>query len=434
MSERAEVEYVGLTEPAFELPPTEAVIKEVTESLRPLREDEAYRQRFYGEMGVVRTELTEGERLHGQQVLYKDERLQPSGSYKSRGASHAVLQLPAERYVTNSTGNHGTSLGIAAARAGAVAVVEGTKKMSSTKVDLVEGTGATLNKVHTTFRDAELAAEAAAREPGTVLVAPFGCPEVVAGQCTLGDELVEDLIANGLADREVVIPVSVAGGGHITGVALPVWEAKQAGRLGPNVHVVAVQPEGTDTMNRALRKVQAGQDPTDLYAYDTQDRDCDALVIGEASLSPLTMAVISNPDFVSGFYAVGKADLGRAMLSLEAELGGNVEPAAALGRAFADKYAAALAESGDQATFVLPVSGGNKSPETHEKYMTAVRQDDFQRLSRAYLHRAGSALDEAIELAGRPDQDAKAIREFAFAALSGFTARHRTGLVEPEHT
>lgn len=433
MSERAGVEYTNPEGPAFELPPAEAVCKEILESVAPLRDDEAYRQRFYGEMGVVRTESTEGESLHGQRVFYKDERLQPSGSYKSRGASHAVLQLPAKRYVTNSTGNHGTSLGIAAARVGADAIVIGTESMSATKEALVTGTGADLHKV-TTFRDAELGATAVGEEEGAVYISPFGCPEVVAGQCTLGDELVADLIASGLSHNTVIIPVSVAGGGHITGVALPVWEAKQAGRLGPNVHVIAVQPKGTDTMNRALNKIRDGKDPEGLYAYDIQDRSCDALVIGEASLSPLTMAIVSDPEFVSGFYVVDKADVGRSMVALEAELGGTIEPAAALGRAFAEKYAADLAQSGEQAVFVMPISGGNKSAETDKGYAAAVAQDDFRQLSNVYLHRTGSALDEALELASRPknsNTDPNAVREFACAALSGFTAQYRTGPVKP---
>lgn len=417
---------------AFELPPTSVVCKEILESVRPLREDEAYRRRFYEDMGVVRTELTAGEALHGHTLYYKDERQQPSGSYKSRGASHAVLQNPAQRYVTNSTGNHGTSLGIAAARAGAEAVVEGTKNMSTAKVGRVEATGATLCNVHPNFRSAELAAINTARQPDTALIPPFGSPDVIAGQCTFGYELVEDLIARGIADKTVIIPVSVAGGGHITGVALPVWEAKQSGRLGPNVHVVAVQPEGTDTMNRALQKLRTGQPPVGLYDHDTQDRDCDALVIGEASLSPQTMAIVNDPEFVRGMYIVPKLDVSYAMDSLEAELGGSVEPAAALGRAFAEHYAAAWSASDKEVTFVLPISGGNKSPETAAAYRKVEReaaQAAFRSLSENYLRRTISVADE-VTASRSPRHQPGAVRAVASYALSGATSGFRTGLTE----
>ena len=413
----------------FELPASDVVCKEILESLRPLRDDKRYRECFYGEMGVVRTELAEGQAIAGQRVLYKDERQQLSGSYKSRGASHAILQSPAERYVTNSTGNHGRSVGIAAARVGSVAEVEGTKSMSPVKVAGIASTGAVLRQ-HADFRQAELAAETAGEEDGAVWIPPFGSADVLAGQCTLGDELVEDLITRGLANETVVIPVSVAGGGHITGVALPVWEAKQAGRLGPNVQVVAVQPKGGDTMNRALAKVNAGLTPANLYAYDTQNKYCDALAIGEESLNPATMAIVNDSELVAGFYTLEEAEIGRSMAELDAELGGTVEPASALGHAFAKKYAETLSAAGESAVFLLPISGGNRSEATSHHYQAAVARDDFRHQSHNYAMRSMSPFEE---IAGfdRSEFDDKAIRDFACAALSGFTARYRSPLVTP---
>lgn len=419
---------------SFTLPSTELAYKEVADALHPLRYDSDYREQFYGAMTVVRTELTEGDPLNGCAVFYKDERRQPSGSYKSRGASHAILQSPAKTYVTYSTGNHARSVGFAAAKVGASAVVEGTKSMGSTKVAGVLATGAELHNVHDDFPSAEVAARQAAEREDTVLIPPFGHPEVVAGQCTLGDELVEDLVDRGLAHETVIIPVSIAGGGHIAGVAIPVWEAKQAGRLGPNVVVVGVQPEGTDTMNRALSKLNADQEPVGLYAGDEQDKDCDALVIGEANLSPHTMTIVNDPAFVSGIFLVSKLEIARAMDALEQELGGDIEPAAALGRAFAEKYTQSMAAASDQlTTFVMPVSGGNVSPEVRATYRAVERQatrDAFIKLSNSYLARTVSGVVEALK-APQPTNEPKRVGSYA---LSGATAGYRTGLVEPERS
>jgi threonine dehydratase len=373
-------------------PRSEEYALDVLQRAEPLYGDTPHSKELYGDMGVVRTGLERGKELFGHEVYYKDERQQLSGSYKSGGASWAAMQTnPMATLVTYSTGNHGTSLGIAGARRGQQVVVEGTASMSSAKGELVRGTGADVNAVHTSFKLAEDAARERAEQPGHVLVEPFGNPDVVAGQCRLGIELVQDLLERGLAHQTVVIPVSVAGGGQIAGFALPVWKAKQEGILGPDIRIVAVQPEGTDTLRRAVEKVRSGQAPCDLYNGGRPDPRCDALVIGEENLNADTLAVVADTQLVQGFYTVSPADIGRAMTELEAEAGGVVEPAAALPYAFAKAYGQQfpgyMDDANEPVTFVLPISGGNKSPETAEAYRLAVAQDDNRLRSEAHLSR-----------------------------------------------
>jgi len=417
---------------SFDVMPSHLAHKLIEDAELPLREDGAHKEAFYGAMGVVRTELSEGAAVQGRRVLYKDERVQPSNSYKSRGASMAVLSQDSRgTAVTWSTGNHGFSVVLAAERAGcAGVVVEATATMSAAKLALYDGHAAQVHNVHRDFAAAEQTALQTAAQPDHFAVPPFGSPEVVAGQCTLGEELVQDLIERGLADKHVVVPVAVAGGGQIAGFALPIKRAKDEGRLGPNVQVVAVQPEGTDTMNRALKKLDAGEVPTGLYQYDTQDRACDALVIGEQNLSPLTMSLVGDPEYVSTVVTVSQAAIGRAMVALESELGGTVEPAAALPRAFADTIAGHQ-DTDEQVVFVLPVSGGNCSQATADHYASVVARDDFRNMSDAYAARSESVYQEIARHLRHANSDSKAPREVAYAALSGLTARYRTGLVTP---
>lgn len=371
---------------------SEVFATDVLRRAEPLRYDSPLRQELHGDLKVVDTGLDRAPALRGYEVYIKDERQQPSGSYKSSGASWKAMQTrPSDTLVTYSTGNNGAGLSIAGSLRGQRVVVEGTENMSPAKVQLLEGAGAQVHAVHPNFQAAEAAARLRAEQAGHVLAQPFGDPDVVAGQCRIGYELVRDIVQRGLARQSVVIPVPVAGGGLISGIAIPIWQAKQEGRLGEGVRVVAVQPEGTDTMHRALLRQRAGLPVKDLYDGGRPDPDCDALAITEANLNANTMAIAADEQFVTGFHVVSKPDLGRAMVALEARIGGLVEPAAALPFAFANAYGVQFpgyAEDGNEpVTFILPVSGGNKSLATSEKYRLAVAHDDNRLRSEAHLHR-----------------------------------------------
>jgi threonine dehydratase len=443
----------------LELMPSSTARKDIEASEWPLRYDEECRAVFYGEMGVVRTELKSGAMVNGHEVLYKDERAQRSGSYKTRGATHAVAGHENETPVTYSTGNHAYSVALAAKKAGCnSAHIEGTQGMSSFKVDLIKPTQATLNRESTTLTEAQRAATKIAEQPGYFLVPPFGAPEVVAGQCTLGEELVGDLIAMGLSDKRVIVPVSVAGGGQLVGFALPIRRAKEEGRLGQNVHVVGVQPEGSDTLRRAMQKLQAGQVPVDLYQGETQDVKCDALVVGEENLNSLTASIIDDPDYVAGLVTVTDLQIARAMDSLETELGGSIEPAAALPRAFMDAYTSLGSDlvgvEEERPLYVLPVSGGNKSPQTSAVYRKIEReatQAEFKKYSDGYARRsngesgmaevhairaASLSLEAAVRLGDQAPRDDDTtrllIRKVASRALSGMTAEYRNCTLDPD--
>jgi len=175
---------------------------------------------------VRRTPLVRSDALGartGGEVHLKLETLQETGAFKLRGATNRILALgPAERargVVAVSTGNHARAVGHAARAQGVPAVVCMSSLVPQNKVAAVRATGA---EVHIAGRNqdaAEEVARALAAERGLTYVSPFDDPFVIAGQGTLGLELLEDLPALDC----VLVPLS--GGGLIGGIALALKSA-----------------------------------------------------------------------------------------------------------------------------------------------------------------------------------------------------------------
>ncbi|MEU6204272.1 threonine/serine dehydratase [Micromonospora musae] len=166
------------------------------------------------------------------QVWLKPESLQPVGSFKLRGATHAVTRLDpvvrARGVVTHSSGNHGQALAYAARSAGAPCTVVVPEGAPLVKVDRIRAYGAEVVLVPPARRLVE--AERIVAETGGALVPPFDDPHVIAGQGTVGLEIVEDL-----PDVDVVL-VPVGGGGLASGVATAVKA------LHPSAAVIGVEP------------------------------------------------------------------------------------------------------------------------------------------------------------------------------------------------
>lgn len=165
----------------------------------------------------------------GVPVDLKLDMLQDSGAFKLRGATNFLLSLPKERLergvVAVSTGNHGRAVALAASRLGVRAVVCMSRLVPANKVRAIEALGA---EARITGRSQDEAQEEALRlveEEGLAFAAPFDDLAVIAGQGTLGLELLED--APDLA--AVLVPLS--GGGLFAGVALAIKAARPEARL-----------------------------------------------------------------------------------------------------------------------------------------------------------------------------------------------------------
>jgi len=157
-------------------------------------------------------------RLTGVPVWLKLESQQTTGSFKLRGASHAVARLPAAQkrlgVVTASTGNHGRALAFAAAQQGVRAIVCLSQLVPENKVQAIRELGAEVVIVGHSQDDAQVEAERIEREQGATFIPAFDHPHIIAGQGTLGLEILEQCpdVA------EVLVPLS--GGGLLAGVAL----------------------------------------------------------------------------------------------------------------------------------------------------------------------------------------------------------------------
>lgn len=181
----------------------------------------------------------------GVDVYLKLECWQRTRSFKMRGAANAIRSLPAEAarrgVVAASAGNHGQSVALAASAAGIPCTIFVPSDAPVTKKARIRSARAQLDEESATYDDAERAAAAHAARQGAFLVHAFSDPVVVAGQATVGLEILEDLPDV----REVLVPVG--GGGLAGGVGRVLRAAGSGARL------IGVQSTRTVAMYEALR-------------------------------------------------------------------------------------------------------------------------------------------------------------------------------------
>ena len=170
--------------------------------------------------------------LTGARVVLKAENLQRTGSFKIRGASAKLAALGEEAQggvVVASAGNHAQAAALAARSAGVPCEVYMPAEASVSKAEATIGYGASVHLEGDSLDDCVLLAEARARETGLHFIHPFDDPAIVAGQGTLGLELIEDV------DDLAMVIVPLGGGGLASGIACAI------DALAPQVRVVAVQ-------------------------------------------------------------------------------------------------------------------------------------------------------------------------------------------------
>jgi threonine dehydratase len=170
--------------------------------------------------------------LTGSRIVLKAENLQPTGSFKIRGASAKLAALgsgAAPGIVVASAGNHAQAAALAARSAGVRCEVYMPAEASVSKAEATMGYGASVHLEGDSLDDCVVLAEERARETGLHFVHPFDDPAIVAGQGTLGLELIE------VVDDLAMVIVPLGGGGLVSGIACAV------DALAPQVQVGAVQ-------------------------------------------------------------------------------------------------------------------------------------------------------------------------------------------------
>ncbi len=281
------------------------------------------------------------EGVLGAPVHLKCENLQRTGSFKIRGAYVRIAGLSAEErargVVAASAGNHAQGVALAAALLGASATVFMPRGATIPKEQATRAYGATVRYEGTNVDEALVAALAFADETGAVFIHPFDHPDIIAGQGTVGLELVEQV-----PDLASVL-VPCGGGGLLAGVATAVKG------LRPDVRVIGVQAEGAACYPPSLA---VGQ-PQTLASMRTM---ADGIAIGRPGEVPF--AAVS--ELVDEMVTVGEESLSRALLLLAERAKQVVEPGGAAA-------VAALLDHPDGVDLfpgpaVAVLSGGNIDP------------------------------------------------------------------------
>ncbi|HEY7212990.1 MAG TPA: threonine/serine dehydratase [Thermoanaerobaculia bacterium] len=181
----------------------------------------------------------------GSRLTLKLENLQVTGSFKARGAVNTVLALPPEQaargLMTASGGNHGLGVAFAGRLAGVPVTIYIPANVPAAKAAKLERWGARLIREGEVWDDANAAALEAARREGAAYVHPFADPAVIAGQGTVGLEILEDAPETDLA------LVAIGGGGLISRVAIALKGVR------PEIRVLGVEPVGAPTLHASLR-------------------------------------------------------------------------------------------------------------------------------------------------------------------------------------
>ena len=181
----------------------------------------------------------------GAPVFLKLESLQETGSFKIRGAANKLLSLSADErgrgVITVSSGNHGRAVSYVARQLGVNAVVCVSERVPGNKVEAIQRLGAEVVVYGQSYDEAEAHAFRMQEERGLTWVHPFDDPFVIAGQGTIGLELLQDLPG---VDT-VVVPLS--GGGLISGIALALKSANRA------IRVIGVSMDRSPVMVHSLR-------------------------------------------------------------------------------------------------------------------------------------------------------------------------------------
>ncbi len=265
---------------------------------------------------ACRTPLVDAPSLapDGRRVRLKLETAQPTGAFKIRGAANALARLTKEQAlrgaVCASTGNHGRALAYAAQRLGIRATVCMSALVPANKVDAVRRLGADIRIVGRSQDDAQAEVGRLVAEAGMIEIPPFDHPDVIAGQGTIGLELLED------APELDTVLVPLSGGGLIAGIAAAIKAMK------PQIRIVGLSMERGAAMAASLR---AGR-PVDVTEEATL---ADSLGGGIGLENRHTFAIVR--DLVDDIVLLSEAQIAGAMRALFRREGWVAEGAGAVG-------------------------------------------------------------------------------------------------------
>ena len=285
----------------------------------------------------------------------KPESLQPTGSFKIRGAYNTLSQMTAEErargVVTHSSGNHAQAIARAARLLGIRALVVMPNNAPAVKVAGVRADGAEIEFVGPHNEERVARAHEIAQDDGMNLVPSANDVRVICGQGTIGLEIVEQLAAAGVSDAPVVL-VPVGLGGLAAGVATAIKA------LRPDAHVFGVEPEMAADTRDSLARRELTPWPSEQVSRTIADG-----LRGEAPAPIPFRHLLASLD---GVVVVSEAEIGAAVAVAAGEARLVLEPSGAV------TLAGLLNRSSDLPTgpVVCVLSGGNVDP---ERYLELLR-------------------------------------------------------------
>ncbi|MBV8050542.1 MAG: threonine/serine dehydratase [Acidobacteriaceae bacterium] len=300
---------------------------------------------------AVRTPLIELQQAgptDSRKLFLKLENLQPIGAFKIRGAYNKIASFPAaEReagVITYSSGNHGQGVAYAARAMGVKAVIVMPRSAPAIKRDAVAAMGAEIVLVGPSSLERQHRAEELARKHGYAIVPPFNDEAIIAGQGTIGLEILEDL-----PEVETVL-VPVGGGGMISGIATAIKVSR------PSINVIGVEPEVAADAQASLDQGHIVESPAEQVSQTIADG------LRTQSIGPINFEHIRK--YVDKIVTVSEAEIREAVRRLAANPKTLAEPSGAVSVAAFLFHKAQLPKS---TVNVAVISGGNIEPQVLEE-------------------------------------------------------------------
>ena len=301
---------------------------------------------------AVRTPLVLCKLPDGRQIFVKPENLQPIGSFKLRGAYNKISSLSPEQrargVVAHSSGNHAQGVAYAARALGVKATIVMPSTAAKVKMEATRALGAEIVMVGPASNERIARAAELERERKLIPVPPYNDEKIIAGQGTIGLEIMEDL-------PEVnVVLVPVGGGGLISGIATAIKESRPAAKI------IGVEPEFAADAQASLHsgKIQSisGESAMRTLADGLRSQ----------SIGPINFEHIRK--YVDEIITVREDEIRQAMKHLLFSARILAEPSGAVTTAAALFHAAEIPASDKM---VAVVSGGNVEPQLFSDILTA---------------------------------------------------------------
>lgn len=318
--------------------PPRSVARPTTEDLARARD---VVQRHLPPSPLVTTNIGESE------VWLKLETMQPTGSFKVRGALAAMASIPAgAKVLAASAGNHALGIAWAASQTGTPATVIVAETASPAKQAKLATFPVDLVRHGATYDEAEAYAVELARDlpEGTIFISPYNDPQVIAGQSTVLDEIVAQVAP--ATSMTVIVPIG--GGGLLAGIALRAAELNQQGF---DIQLVGVEAAESPAVSSAIT---AGETTT----IEIGETLADGLA---GNLEPGSVTVPIIGEHVDRIVQVSEEDLARAMTTLLFEAGVLAEGSGAAGVAAVLSGQVAVPE---ERTMIAIITGRNVTRET----------------------------------------------------------------------